>query len=117
MLESGPLGRCIFPFANRGFTRWHPVMSSGNNDDVGAVMSDGTNREGDVWRRIETALARRNEMFALGHVVWTADGYTVKFREGIVDIVRTAVAEEVFEEQARLDKLLDGIRSDFRIFR
>jgi hypothetical protein len=56
-------------------------------------------------------------MFALGHVVWTADGYTVKFREGIVDIVRTAVAEEVFEEQARLDKLLDGIRSDFRIFR
>jgi hypothetical protein len=51
-----------------------------------------------------------------GHLVWTADGYTVKFREGIVEIVRTGVAEEVFEEEARLNKLLDGIRSDFRIF-
>jgi hypothetical protein len=83
-------------------------MSAGTNDDVGAIMSGGTNRQGDVWRRIETALARRNEVFALGHLVWMADGYTVKFREGIVDIVRTAVAEEVFEEEARLNKLLDG---------
>jgi hypothetical protein len=40
---------------------------------------------------IETAIARRKEAFALGHLVWTADGYTVKFRLGGVDIVRTAV--------------------------
>jgi hypothetical protein len=31
----------------------------------------------------------------------------------IVDIGRTTVAEGVFEDDARLNKLLDGVRSDF----
>jgi hypothetical protein len=79
-------------------------------------MGTGTNREGDVRRKIECALARRREAFALSHLAWTDDGYTVKFGQGIVILVRTAVDDSVIEDDVRLDKLLDGIRSDFRVF-
>jgi hypothetical protein len=41
----------------------------------------------------------------------------VKFRQGIVDIVRTAVDDGVFKDDARLDTMLDRIRGDFRVFR
>ena len=43
-----------------------------------------------------------------------ANGYTVKFDQGIVILVRTAVDDSVIEDEARLNKLLDGVRGDFR---
>jgi hypothetical protein len=64
-------------------------------------MCSGPSRDNDIRQKIETALARRKEAFALGHLAWTADGYTVKFRQGIVDIVRTAVDDGVFQDDAR----------------
>ena len=79
-------------------------------------MSPGTNQEGDVWRTIEAALVRRKEAFALNDLVSTTDGYIVKFRHGIVDILRTFVDRVAFEDQVRLDKLLDGVRGDFQAF-
>jgi IS4 transposase len=79
-------------------------------------MRSGASRDNDIRQKIETALARRKEAFALGHLAWTADGYTVKFRQGIVDIVRTAVDDGVFKDDARLDTMLDRIRGDFRVF-
>ena len=80
------------------------------------LMSPGTHREDDVRRKIESALVRRRERFALSHLTSTANGYMVKFDQGIVILVRTAVGDSVIEDEARLNKLLDGIRSDFRIF-
>jgi hypothetical protein len=79
-------------------------------------MSPGTNQKGDVWRKIEAALVRRKEAVALSDLVSTADGYVVRFRHGIVDIVRTFVDGVAFEDQVRLDKLLDGVRGDFQAF-
>jgi hypothetical protein len=35
-------------------------------------------------------MARRKDEFALSHLAWTDAGYTVKFRQRIVDVVRTA---------------------------
>ena len=78
-------------------------------------MSTGTNREGDVRRKIVSALGRRREAFALSHLAWTANGYTVKFDQGIVILVRTA-DDSVIEDEARLNKLLDEVRRDFRAF-
>ena len=77
-------------------------------------MSPEASNESDIWRKIETALVRRKEAFALSHLTWTAGGYTVKFRQDIVDIVRTAVADGTLADETRLDKLLDEIRDDFR---
>ena len=71
-------------------------------------MSSGASWYNAIKQKIETALARRKEAFALGHLAWTADGYTVKFRQGIVDIVRTAVDDGVFKHDARLDTMLDA---------
>jgi hypothetical protein len=67
---------------------------------------------------VEAALARRREVFALSHLAWNADGYTVKFRLGIIDIVRTGVAEGVLEDEgsARMDRMLDEVRRHFLIF-
>jgi hypothetical protein len=79
-------------------------------------MSTETNREGEVRRRIESALVQRREAFALSHLAWTANGYTVKIGQGVVILVRTAVSDSVIGDEARLDKLLDGIRGDFRAF-
>ena len=42
-----------------------------------------TQRADDARQRIEAAIARRKDEFAVGHVVWTADyGYVVKFHLG-----------------------------------
>jgi hypothetical protein len=79
-------------------------------------MSSGASRNNDIRQKIGTTLARRKEAFAPGHLAWTADGYTVKFRQGIVDIVRTGVDDGVFKDDARLDTMLDRIRGDFRVF-
>jgi acetolactate synthase small subunit len=67
-------------------------------------------REDDARLGIEAAIARRKDEFALSHLAWTGNGYTVKFRQGIVDIVRTAVDGRVFEDPSRLDALLDAVR-------
>jgi hypothetical protein len=76
-------------------------------------MSREPNREGDARSRIEAAIGRRTETFALSHLAWTTAGYTLKFRLGIVDLVRTTPDEGVFEDETRLNKLLDGVRNDF----
>ena len=62
----------------------------------------------------EAAIARRKDEFALSHLAWTAAGHTVGFRQGIVDLVRT-VERRVFEDPARLDELLDGVRVTFQV--
>ena len=73
-----------------------------------------TQRDDEV-RCIEAAIARRKDEFALSHVVWTADyGYIVKFRLGVVDVVRTAVEMLVFEESSRMDRMLDGVLLTFK---
>ena len=69
-----------------------------------------------VRRKIESALGRRRERFALSHLAWTADGYTVKFDQGIVILVRTALDYSAIEDEARLNRLLDGVRRDFLVF-
>jgi len=61
----------------------------------------------------EAAIARRKDEFALSHLAWTAACHTVRFRQGIVDLVRT-VERRVFEDPARLDELLDGVRLTFQ---
>ena len=83
---------------------------------AGKYMGTGTHREGDVRRKIESALVRRGERFALSHLAWTANGYTVKFSQGIVILVRTAVDDSVIEDEAGLNTLLDGVRREFRAF-
>jgi len=75
-----------------------------------------TQRDDDASARqcIEAAIARRKDEFALSHVAWTADyGYIVKFRQGLDDVVRTAVEMLVFEESTRMDRMLDGVRQTF----
>ena len=59
---------------------------------------------------LEAAISRRKDEFALSHLVWTADGYIVKFRLGIVDVVRSGVEVSVFDDASRVDKMLDGVR-------
>ena len=66
-----------------------------------------------VRRFIEAAIARPKDVFALSYLAWTGDGYTVKFRLGVVDIVRTQVEAFVFEDSSRLDEMLDGVRRTF----
>jgi hypothetical protein len=74
-----------------------------------------TQPDDDVRQRIATAIARRKDEFALSHVVWTADyGYIVKFRLGVVDVVRTAVDMLVFEESWRINRMLDGVHLAFK---
>jgi hypothetical protein len=40
----------------------------------------------------------------------------VKFSQGIVILVRTAVDDSVIEDEAGLNTLLDGVRREFRAF-
>jgi len=80
------------------------------------LMGTGTHGEGDVRRKIESALDRRSEVFALSHLAWTANGYTVKFDQGIGTLVRTGVDDGGIEDEARLSELLDEVRRDFRAF-
>ena len=53
--------------------------------------------DAEVRRGIEAALARRHDKFVLNDLSWTADGYTVRFRLGAMDIVKTAVEVGVFD--------------------
>jgi hypothetical protein len=71
-------------------------------------------REDDPRERIEAAIARRKDVFSLSHLAWTADGYTVKFRLGVADVVRTAIEAGVFHDPVRMDTMLDGVRRTFR---
>jgi hypothetical protein len=68
----------------------------------------------DARERAEAAIARRKDEFTLSHLAWAANGYTVKFRQGIVDIVRTAVDGCMFEDPSRLDGMLDAVRLAFQ---
>jgi hypothetical protein len=47
--------------------------------------------------------------FTLSDLSWTADGYTVQFRLGVMDIVKTAVELGVFEDSWRMDRMLDWV--------
>ena len=49
-------------------------------------------------------MARRKEVFALSRLAWTANGYTMSFRLGVVEIVRTAVDDGVFEDSSRIGR-------------
>jgi hypothetical protein len=68
----------------------------------------------DIRLSIEAALARRSEKFALSYLSWTGDGYIVKFRLGILDVVRTAVGTHVIENAPRMERMLDGVRRTFQ---
>lgn len=70
--------------------------------------------EATVREVIQVAIARRREVFALSDLTRTADGYSVKFRLGVVDVVRTAIAADVFQDLLRLDTMLDGVRGTFQ---
>jgi len=63
---------------------------------------------------IEAALARRHDTFVLSYLSRTADGYIVKFRLGVVDVVRTAVGLHVVEDSSCMDRMLDGVRLTFQ---
>ena len=76
-------------------------------------MNRERNREADARQRIEAAIARRTDAFALSHLAWVDDGYTLKFSQDIIDLVRTTSDEGVFQDEARLNRLLDGVRNDF----
>ncbi len=65
---------------------------------------------------IEAALARRHDKFKLSHLFGTADGYTVTFRLGLVNIVRTAVGVHVFEDASRVDRMLDWVGLMFQSY-
>jgi hypothetical protein len=71
-------------------------------------------REDDPRESIEAAIVRRKEVFALSHLAWTADGYTVKFRQGIVDIVRTGLERRVLEDPVRINAMFDEVRRTFQ---
>jgi hypothetical protein len=71
-------------------------------------------REDNPRASIEAAILRRKEVFALSHLAWTASGYTVKFRLGVTDVVRTGVEGGVFEDPSGMDRMLDGVRRTFQ---
>jgi len=70
--------------------------------------------EGEVQRRLERTIAQRRENFALSYLSSTENGYILKFRQGVVDIVRTRIGRTVLADEDRLSSLLDEIRRDFR---
>ncbi len=68
----------------------------------------------DAQRKIEGAIARRHDGFALSEIRSTPDGYTLKFRQNIVDIVRTRIGNAVLAEDNRLDRFLNEVRRDLQ---
>jgi hypothetical protein len=70
-------------------------------------------RDDGVRQRIEAAIARRKDEFVLSYLTWTAVGYTMKFRLGVVDILRTAVGAHIVEDSSRMNRMLDGVRLTF----
>ena len=90
-------------------------LESGSPGEYMEAQAIRTKRDDDARQCIEAAIARRKDEFALSHVAWTADyGYIVKFRQGLDDVVRTAVEMLVFEESSRMDRMLDGVRLTFK---
>jgi hypothetical protein len=73
-----------------------------------------TKFDDDVRLCVEAALARQHDTFALCHLSWTDDGYIVKFRLGVVNVVRTAIEPHVVKDSSRMDKMLDGVCLTFR---
>ena len=59
---------------------------------------------------------RRREGSALSYLSWTSDGYTVKFRLGVMDIVKTAVEVGVFDDSWRIDRMLDWVGLMFQSY-
>ena len=76
-------------------------------------MNRERDREADARQRVEAAIVRRSDAFTLSHLAWGDGGYTLKFSQDIVDLVRTTADEGVFQDAARLNSLLDGVRNDF----
>jgi hypothetical protein len=72
--------------------------------------------DADVRLSIEAALARRHDEFVLTGLSGTADGYTVKFRLGVMDIVKTAVEVGAFEDSWRMDRMLDSVGLMFQSY-
>jgi hypothetical protein len=70
--------------------------------------------EAEARQRLESTIGRRRENFVLSHLSSTDKGYILKFRQGVVDIVRTRIGGAVLIDEDRLDNLLDEIRRDFR---
>jgi hypothetical protein len=71
-------------------------------------------REDNPREAIEAAIVRRKEVFVLSHLARTANGYTVRFRLGTVDVVRTELERRVFEDPTRLDRMLDQVSRTFQ---
>jgi hypothetical protein len=72
--------------------------------------------DADVRLSIEAALARRHDKFVFTGLSGTADGYTVKFRLGVMDIVKTAVEVGAFEDSWRMDRMLDSVGLMFQSY-
>lgn len=70
--------------------------------------------EGEARRRLERTIAQRRDHFVLSYLRSTENGYVLKFREGLVDIVRTRIGHAVLANEDKLSGLLDEIRRDFR---
>jgi hypothetical protein len=70
--------------------------------------------EGEVRRRLESTIVQRREDFVLSHLSSTDNGYILKFRQGVVDIVRTRIGGAVLADEEKLGRLLDEMRRDFR---
>ena len=70
--------------------------------------------EGEARRRLERTIAQRRDHFVLSYLRSTENGYVLKFRQGLVDIVRTRIGHAVLADEDRLGGLLDEIRRDFR---
>jgi hypothetical protein len=68
----------------------------------------------DAQRRIERAIAQRHDEFALSEIQSTPDGYTLKFRQSIVVIVRTRIGNAVLADDNRLESFLNEVRRDLQ---
>lgn len=76
------------------------------------MSNDSLSDEAAIRRTIDAAIARRREAFTLSYLARTDRRYTVKFRQGIADLLRT-VDTDMFEDPSRTDKLLDEVRNAF----
>lgn len=85
-------------------------MPMPNNDGASGVPDEV------LTRKIEAASERRQEVFTLSYLAQSKRAYTLKFRQGIADLVRI-VDERTLEDVSRLDKLLDEVRMSFSTLR
>ena len=70
--------------------------------------------ETEARQRLDSTIRRRHENFVLSHLSSADNGYILRFRQGVVDIVRTRISGAVLVDEERLGTLLDEIRRDFR---